>query len=63
MNQDKLREQVKIAKALNNDWTYKVMSEVIDVSTHSFYNWLGGAFQLSQSKADMLKKVIDDLLD
>ena len=44
MNQDKLREQVKIAKALNDDWTYKVMSEVIDVSTHSFYNWLGGAF-------------------
>lgn len=42
--QDYLRQQVKLAKALNNDWNYKVMSEVIRISVHSFYNWLNGTY-------------------
>ena len=28
-NQDNLRQKVKIAKACNDDWSYKDMSEVI----------------------------------
>lgn len=27
--QDKLRQQVKLAKALNDEWSFKAMSEVI----------------------------------
>lgn len=27
--QDKLRKQVRLAKALNDDWNYKAMSEVL----------------------------------
>ena len=42
--QDELRQQVKLAKALNDEWSYKAMSEVIDISTHAFYNWLNGAY-------------------
>lgn len=42
--QDKVRQQVKLAKALNDEWSYKAMSEVIGISTHAFYNWLNGAY-------------------
>lgn len=42
--QDKIRQQVKLAKALNDEWSYKAMSEVIGISTHAFYNWLNGAY-------------------
>ena len=44
--QDNLREQVKIAKALNPDWSYRQMSEVIDITPNSFYNWLNGYYEL-----------------
>ena len=29
LDQDFLRQQVKLAKAYNNDWSYKQMAEVI----------------------------------
>ena len=48
--QDNLRQQVKLAKALNDEWSYKDMSEVINISTHAFYNWLNGAYELSYKK-------------
>lgn len=48
--QDKLRKQVKLAKALNDDWSYKSMSEVISISSHAFYNWLNGFYDLSSIK-------------
>lgn len=63
MNQDKLREQVRIAKALNEDWNYSVMSEIIGINVYSFYNWLHGYYQFSQQRAAMLQTVIDDLLE
>lgn len=28
-NQDDLRQKVKLAKAMNDEWSYKLMSEVI----------------------------------
>jgi len=48
--QDKLRKQVKLAKALNDDWSYKSMSEVIGISFNAFYNWLHGFYDLSNAK-------------
>lgn len=61
--QDKLRKQVKLAKALNDDWSYKAMSEVLQISTHSFYNWLVGAYELSSKKESQLISLISDLID
>lgn len=61
-SQDYLRQQVKIAKAKNDDWNYRAMSEVLGIHSHSFYNWLNGAFDLSDRKARQLQSLIDDLL-
>ena len=61
--QDKLRQQVKIAKALNDEWNFKAMSEVIQISVHSFYNWLNGSYELSYNKEKELENLISDLID
>ena len=61
-NQDKLRQKVKIAKAIS-DWSYKDMSEVIEVSTNAFYNWLNGAYQFSRNKEVALIDLINSLLE
>lgn len=60
--QDKLRKQVKLAKALNDEWSYKAMSEVINITANAFYNWLNGAYEFSQSKEKDLESLINDLL-
>ena len=60
--QDDLRQQVKLAKALNDDWSFKAMSEVIQISPNAFYNWLNGWQQLSYKKANQLKSLVNDLL-
>ena len=60
--QDNLRQQVKIAKAMNDDWSYKAMSEVIGISANSFYNWLNGAFLLSDTNERELWNLVSDLL-
>ena len=63
MNQEILRKQVKLAKALNDDWTYKMMSEAIGITDHAFYNWLKGYYSLSYSKARYLEDIIICLID
>ena len=50
IDQENLRKKVKIAKALNDDWSYKAMSEVIGITDHAFYNWLHGYYELSHRK-------------
>lgn len=61
-SQDILRQQVKLAKALNEDWSYKEMSEVINITVNAFYNWLNGYYNLSRSKEAELSYLIADLL-
>lgn len=61
--QDDLRKQVKLAKALNDDWSYKDMSEVIQITAHAFYNWLSGAYELSYKKERELADLISNLID
>ena len=61
--QDNLRQQVKLAKALNDEWSFKAMSEVIQISTHAFYNWLNGAYELSYSKERQLTDLVSNLID
>lgn len=62
-DQDFLREQVKLAKVYNDDWSYKQMAEAIEISAHSFYNWLNGFYSLSYSKKVELQYLISNLLD
>ena len=61
-DQDILREQVKVAKALNPQWTYRAMAEVIGISTNAFYNWLSNAYDLGEKKESQLEGFINDLL-
>lgn len=62
IDQEKLRKKVKIAKALNDDWSYKAMSEVIGITDHAFYNWLHGFYKLSSRKVLDLESLVDDLM-
>jgi hypothetical protein len=62
MNQDLLRERVKLAKVYNDEYSYKDFAEYLDVKPRSFYNWLHGDYQLSSSKYDKLNDFIADLL-
>lgn len=62
-SQEKLRIQVKLAKALNEDWSYKQMSEAIEITPHAFYNWLHGYYELSGKKEMLLRSLISDLLE
>lgn len=59
---DILREQVKLCKVYNPDWSYKQMAEVINISQHAFYNWLNGYYNLSSSKQIELKGLLTDLM-
>ena len=61
--QEKLRKEVKLAKALNEEWSYKQMSEVIAITPHAFYNWLHGYYELSSRKLMELDSLISDLLE
>ena len=61
--QDDLRQQVKLAKALNDEWSYKAMSEVIKISSNAFYNWLNGAYELSYKKESELTDLVSNLID
>lgn len=38
------------------------MAEVINISTHAFYNWLNRAYNLSFSKEKALQNLVSDLL-
>ena len=61
--QDDLRKQVKLAKAMDDEWNFKNMSEVIQISPNSFYNWLYGAYELSSIKERELESLLSDLLE
>ena len=61
--QDYLRKKTKLAKALNDEWSYKAMSEVIDITPHAFYNWLSGFYELSNSKRIALESLLADLIE
>lgn len=60
INQDVLRKQTKIAKALNEEFTYKALAEAINITDHSFYNWLKGYYSLSYEKAAYLQSIVID---
>ena len=63
MKQDNLRRIVRLAKANNEDISYKDFAECIDISINSFYNWLAGSYKLSYKKAKLLEDIAINLLD
>lgn len=61
--QDELRKQTRIAKACNEDITYKDFAESIGLTINSFYNWLNGYYELSSTKAKYLEDIVINLAD
>lgn len=61
MNDKELRKQVKILKAIGQIDRYAEMADYIDISVHSFYNWLNGYYNLSGAKKNILYDIICDL--
>lgn len=62
LEQDFLRKKVKMAKALNDDIFYKDFAEYLNITEHSFYNWIKGYYDLSSQKASKLNEVVVDLI-
>ena len=61
--QEFLRRATKLAKALNDDVYYKNFAEYLEMSEHSFYNWLNGAYTLGKEKYEKLCDVVLPLAD
>ena len=59
--QYELRYLVRLAKAKNEDIHYKDFADYLEITDHSFYNWLKGYYSLSRTKANKLKELVYDL--
>ena len=63
MEQDEVRKLVKLAKALNDDIYYNQFAEYLNITNHSFYNWLNGYYRLSREKLYKLLDIVIDLAE
>lgn len=58
---DNLRYRCKLIKALGQVDSYIELAEMIEIKRKSFYNWLRGEYNLSNSKKILLNNILDDL--
>lgn len=61
--QDYLRKEVKLAKACNDDITYKDFAEYLDISYNSFTNWLYRQYKLTTTNEHKLHNLVKDMID
>lgn len=62
MNDDILRQRVKILKATESIQNYYEVAELLEMSKSAFYNWLNREFNLGYEKKLFLKDIIDTLM-
>lgn len=60
MDQKNIRTRLKIAKIEDNDFSYSDIADMLDIKVGSVYNFLNGAFNLSQKKAKYLDSWLSD---
>lgn len=60
MQQNDLRKQIKMIKALQGI-SYKEISEYLEITPNSLYNYLRGAYDLSDDKAARLEDILSNL--
>lgn len=61
--QEKLREQIKIIKAMYGDeYKYIDFAEYLEMNINSFYNWLNGYYNLGAEREQKLKDIVNDIL-
>lgn len=54
MNDDKLREEVRVLKAIGKIKCYYDVAQEIGTTEKSFYNWLNGYYKLGYTKKKLL---------
>ena len=62
MNDDVLRQRVKMLKATESIQNYYEIAELLEMSKSAFYNWLNKEFNLGYEKKVFLNDIIDTLL-
>ena len=62
MNDDVLRQRVKMLKATDSIQNYYEIAELLEMSKSAFYNWLNKEFNLGYEKKVFLNDIIDTLL-
>lgn len=61
--QNYLRKEVRLAKACNDDITYKDFADFLEIEYRSFLNWLSAAYNLSSTNERKLHDLVIDLID
>ena len=59
MNDDVLRQRVKMLKATESIQNYYEIAELLEMSKSAFYNWLNKEFNLGYEKKVFLNDIID----
>lgn len=54
MSDKDLRIKVKMLKATNGIVNYYELAEYLEMTEKSFYNWLGGYYNLGHKKKELL---------
>ena len=62
MNDDVLRQRVKMLKATESIQNYYEVAELLEMSKSAFYNWLHKEYNLGYEKKVFLNEIIDTLL-
>ncbi len=60
---EKLREEVKLCKVYNPEWSFKQIAEVIEITPNAFYNWLHGYYELSHRTETKLRELLSNLME
>lgn len=61
MNDNELRKQVRILKAIGQIDNMSEIAEMLDINVHSFYNWLNGYYNFGNIKKTLLTNIVNDL--
>ncbi len=64
IKQDNLRTKARVALALNKGmFTTNDFAEILNISLASYYNWINGAYNLGNKKANILDEFLTDLIE
>ena len=61
MSDEALRKKVRLLKATEAIENYYEVAELLEMTEKSFYNWLGGYYNLGHQKKEQLKAIISEL--
>ena len=61
MNDNELRKKVRMLKATEAIENYYELAELLGMTEKSFYNWLGGYYNLGYEKKQLLNTIANDL--